>query len=51
MYYNYRSGNSTLNMAYLITLIIFYVIEVIAYWKMFEKAGVKGWLSLIPIVR
>ena len=30
--------------------VIFYVLIVIAYWKIFEKADMPGWLSLIPIV-
>ena len=29
--------------------IIFYVLQIIAYWKMFTKAGEAGWKSLIPI--
>lgn len=28
--------------------IVFTVIMVIAYWKLFEKAGYEGWRSLIP---
>lgn len=32
-----------------ITTLIFYVLEIIAWWKMFEKAGEKGWKSLIPV--
>lgn len=30
--------------------IVFYVIVVIALWKVFTKAGYAGWLSIIPIV-
>ena len=30
--------------------IIFYVLLVVAYWKIFEKAGIAGWLSIIPFV-
>jgi hypothetical protein len=30
--------------------LIFYVIVVIALWKVFTKAGYAGWLALIPIV-
>ena len=30
--------------------LIFYVIVVIALWKVFTKAGHAGWLALIPIV-
>ena len=32
-----------------ITAFIFYIIYVIAYWKIFTKAGEKGWKALIPI--
>jgi hypothetical protein len=29
--------------------IVMYVLQVIAMWKIFEKASVSGWKSLIPI--
>ncbi len=29
--------------------IVFYVLQVVAMWKIFEKAGEAGWKSLIPI--
>lgn len=29
--------------------LIFYIVTVIALWKIFTKAGVAGWKSLIPI--
>jgi len=29
--------------------IVFYVLEVIAMWRIFEKAGEAGWKALIPI--
>lgn len=29
--------------------LIFYILTVIAGWKIFEKAGEKGWKALIPI--
>lgn len=31
-------------------LIVWYVLLVIGYWKMFEKAGKPGWHSIIPIL-
>lgn len=34
---------------YVVSFII-YVIEVIGMWKVFAKANVAGWLSIIPIV-
>ncbi|KIR01659.1 hypothetical protein P261_00473 [Lachnospiraceae bacterium TWA4] len=33
----------------LITTIVL-ILMIIAYWKMFQKAGHAGWLSLIPFV-
>ena len=32
-----------------ISLLIFYILLVIAEWKIFKKAGEAGWKSLIPI--
>ena len=32
-----------------IFLLVFYIITVIAFWKIFTKAGEAGWKSLIPI--
>jgi len=29
--------------------IVFYILQVVAMWKIFEKAGEAGWKSLIPI--
>lgn len=30
--------------------IVFYVLLVVAHWKIFTKAGQRGWTSLIPIL-
>lgn len=35
--------------AILITLLIFRIGVTIGYWKLFEKANIEGWKSLIPI--
>lgn len=35
--------------ATLIGALIFYILIIIAWWKIFSKAGEKGWKSLIPI--
>ena len=32
-----------------ILTLVFYILEVIAMWKVFSKAGEAGWKSLIPI--
>ena len=29
--------------------IVFYILQVVAMWKIFEKAGEAGWKSLIPV--
>jgi hypothetical protein len=34
---------------FFIAVLIFWVISVIALWKVFEKAGEKGWKALIPV--
>ena len=33
----------------LISVCVFYLFVIIALWKIFTKAGIKGWKSLIPI--
>lgn len=30
-------------------LIIFWIFQIIAYWKLFTKAGEPGWKSIIPV--
>lgn len=35
--------------AIIVGILVFYVLTVIASWKIFEKAGEKGWKALIPI--
>ncbi len=32
-----------------VTMLVLYIITIIAGWRIFEKAGEKGWKSLIPI--
>ncbi len=34
--------------AIIVIVIVFWVVEFIAYWKIFQKAGEPGWKSLIP---
>jgi hypothetical protein len=36
-------------LTFFLLVIAFYVLVVIASWKIFEKAGEKGWKALIPI--
>ena len=35
--------------AYFVLILVFIVLLIVAWWKMFTKAGVAGWKSLIPI--
>lgn len=35
--------------AYAVVVIIFYILQVVAYWKIFTKAGEAGWKSLVPV--
>ena len=39
----------TVFVSVLTIIIIYYVLQAIAGWKIFKKAGEKGWKSLIPI--
>jgi hypothetical protein len=32
----------------ILLIVVWYVLQVIAYWKIFTKAGIEGWKSLIP---
>lgn len=34
---------------YVFVLIAWYIVNIIAYWKIFTKAGEAGWKSIIPI--
>lgn len=31
------------------TLLIFTIVNIIAFWRIFEKAGKPGWKSMIPV--
>lgn len=35
--------------AYMVVALVWYILSVIAYWKIFTKAGEPGWKSIIPI--
>ena len=46
------SPNSTavvVSPAYAVVSIALWLLQIVAWWKIFEKAGEKGWKSLIPI--
>lgn len=55
--YTYPASDAALTAAviallttYWFVAVIFYVISVIAMWKIFTKAGVDGWKSIIPFL-
>ena len=41
---------ATFGLAIILIGIIWYVLQVVAYWKIFTKAGKPGWHSLIPVL-
>lgn len=53
--YDYGSGYQSASsmgtgfgIAYLVFLLVFYALMVVANWKIFTKAGKPGWASIIP---
>ena len=36
-------------MAFMMVWVIGYILVLVARWKVFDKAGIAGWKSLIPI--
>ena len=34
----------------LLLIAVWYILQVVAYWKIFKKAGKPGWHSIIPIL-
>ncbi|MGN0194176.1 MAG: DUF5684 domain-containing protein [Pseudoramibacter sp.] len=49
MYPNYYSYLANLSAGLIVLFIIIAALLIVANWKIFEKAGVPGWGSLIPI--
>lgn len=49
MEYANEYASQAMSTGYYICSLIFYVISVVAMWKMFEKADEAGWKSIIPI--
>ena len=41
---------ATLGMAAIFIGLAWYILQVIAYWKIFTKAGKPGWHSIIPVL-
>ena len=34
----------------IIVILTIGILEIVAMWKVFEKAGIEGWMSLIPLL-
>lgn len=49
--YSYRDliWNYEMSAGSKFTLLLGYVLQVVVWWRLFEKAGEEGWKSLIPI--
>jgi len=43
-------ATEALSVSYLLLLVVIVVVGIISMWKIFEKAEVPGWYSLIPIL-
>jgi hypothetical protein len=33
-----------------LTILFFYVLPAVGGWKVFEKAGIAGWIAIVPIL-
>lgn len=47
----FSSMDTTTQIATIICMLVVALLSIIAEWKIFTKAGEKGWYSLIPILR
>ncbi|MBO5364981.1 MAG: hypothetical protein J6A56_05910 [Clostridia bacterium] len=43
------AGMGAMMAVYAIVILVLWVLQVVAYWKIFEKAGEQGWKSIIPV--
>ena len=41
--------NGTFWLIYSLVVLLVSVVTIVSFWRMFEKAGEKGWKSLIPL--
>lgn len=50
-YYNAAAASSIVGalMVYIVIILAIAIVQIIAMWKLFTKAGEKGWKSIIPI--
>ena len=47
--YNTTTTSSSFGATYWITVLILWVIYIVALWKVFTKAGKPGWAAIVPI--
>ncbi len=43
------AGMGAMMSVFVIAMIVLLVLQIVAYWKIFEKAGEEGWKALIPV--
>lgn len=50
MYNSYSALNLLGGMLYTVILLVvaYFVLKIVANWKIFEKAGQPGWASIVP---
>ena len=46
---SYTTGQIIFTSALILTGLIFTIVNIVAFWHIFEKAGVPGWKSIIPV--
>ena len=46
----YGAAAAGFGIGYFIFMLVIYAALVVGYWKTFEKAGVPGWMSIIPFL-
>ena len=46
---SYSTGQIIFTSALILTGLIFTIVNIVAFWRIFEKAGVPGWKSIIPV--
>lgn len=46
---SYSVGQIIFFVAISITVLIFTIVNIVAFWRIFEKAGKPGWKSMIPV--
>ena len=46
---SFTTGQIIFTSALILTGLVFTIVNIVAFWQIFEKAGVPGWKSIIPV--